>query len=376
MSKIYEALLRAELERLSDDDPAAAEASTESSAEDRAESAASAPLVAEARPYETSTAVADLPMPAPGFAEAQTLRGSGEAAANNRDSYAPLPQQDSYITAPAAAPAASVAPSYTEPAPTNPASVISDAVTGTLPGIASRPWSPSLDVLPALAGRGGAAEQFRSLRSRLYDYRGFNKLKTVLVSSSMEGEGKSYIASNLAISLARHRSTRVLLIDGDLRRCSLHTTFGTTAEPGLSNYLTGRATALQIMQRAEAVSGEDLGGGLANLTLIAGGNQDERSADLSGNPRFQELLQFATPYFDWVIVDSSPVGLVSDAVNLGRSCDGVLLVVREGVTRYEAAQRAVAEFQATPVLGVVLNASTNAPALSYYGYSGTDTEQK
>jgi Mrp family chromosome partitioning ATPase len=113
-----------------------------------------------------------------------------------------------------------------------------------------------------------------------------------------------------------------------------------------------------------------VGHAFSNLTFIPGGNGGDKAADLSGNPRFGELLRQAAPYFDWIIVDSSPVIPVSDGVNLARSCDGVLLVARAGVTKYLVAQRAAAELRASHVLGFVLNAVHENPQTgSYYGYN-------
>jgi protein-tyrosine kinase len=237
-------------------------------------------------------------------------------------------------------------------------------------------WKPDLEKLPALQSRSAFSEQFRSLRSRLYEYRGFNKLKTVLVSSGMPKEGKTFVAANLALSLARYKNNRVLLIDGDLRRNSLHTLLGCAASPGLSTYLTGDATALEVMQRSdlEPDPNSDHPPVLSNITFIAGGAGGDAAADLSGNSRFADLIRFVSPHFDWIIVDSSPVNVVSDAVNLAPACDGVLLVVRGGRTPYESAQRAQKEFATANLLGVVLNGVENVPHQAYYGY-GTEPEK-
>ena len=96
--------------------------------------------------------------------------------------------------------------------------------------------------------------------------------------------------------------------------------------------------------------------------------QKTPAAEQSADSRFGELMEFVTPHFDWIVVDSSPVTLVSDAVNLARHCDGVLLVVRAGMTKYQKAQQAQHELQAAPLLGVVLNAVEDKLAPSYYGY--------
>ena len=235
-------------------------------------------------------------------------------------------------------------------------------------------WHPSLPQLPALEERGNSVEQFRSLRSRMQEFRDLNKLKSLLVSSGLPQEGKSFIAANLAISFARHKSSRVLLIDGDMRRATLHKLFGCSQGPGLTEYLAGDASILDVMQRADTDDpANPVPSGLASLTFIPAGDEHDRAADLSGNNRFERLIEAAAPQFDWIVVDSSPVNLVSDGVNLARSCDAVLLVARGGVTKYEVAQRAIAELKASKVLGLVLNAVENPPiAGGYYGYDGYD----
>ena len=237
-----------------------------------------------------------------------------------------------------------------------------------------RPWSPSLTQLPALLERGSGVEQFRSLRSRIYELRDMNPLKSILVTSGMPQEGKSFISANLAISLTKHKNSKVLLIDGDMRRYTLHQILGCESHPGLADYLAGKATPVEVMQRAEQSTETSRAGKsvLPNLTFIAGGNGGDKAADLSGSQRFGELIRLAAPHFDWIIVDSSPVVPVSDAVNLARSCDGVLLVARGGVTRFPIAQRAQSEMKASNVLGFVLNAVHDIPQnVGYYGYDAT-----
>ena len=235
--------------------------------------------------------------------------------------------------------------------------------------IEKRPWTLSLSQIPALQERGPSVEQFRSLRSRIFELRDIKPLKSVLVSSGLPQEGKSFISINLAISLARHKNSKVLLIDGDMRRYTLHEMLGCESHPGLADYLAGKAGIEEIMQQQAAPAVGESGPFLPNLTFIAGGNGGDKAADLSGSSRFGELIELAAPHFDWIIVDSSPVLPVSDAVNLARSCDGVLLVARGGVTKYPVAQRATAELRSANLLGFVLNAVLDQPQVgSYYGY--------
>ncbi len=211
----------------------------------------------------------------------------------------------------------------------------------------------------------------------MYELRDIKPLRSVLISSGVPQEGKSFVAANLAISLARNRNNKVLLVDGDMRRYTLHKLLGCDPHPGLADYLAGRADLTDVMQRCSpSASGTQTAfPGLANLTLIPGGDGGDRASDLSASPRFAELLRDAGPVFDWIIVDSSPVLPVSDAVNLSRATDGVLLVTRSGVTDFTTAQKAQTQLKAANLLGVVLNAVTKVPqSAAYYGYDGRREE--
>ncbi len=242
--------------------------------------------------------------------------------------------------------------------------------------VRSRTWIPLFAQLPSLEERGSAVEQFRSLRSRMFEFRDLNKLKSILVSSGLPQEGKSFVTANLAISFAKHKASRVLLIDGDMRRSSLHKMLGAPNDLGLSDYLGGKATLVEVMQRAE-IGNQPLPPGLASLTFISGGTESEKAADLSGNHRFDQLIATLSPHFDWIVVDSSPVNLVADGVNLARACDGVLLIARGGTTKYETAQRALLELKASRILGFVLNAIKRPPVTGgYYGYDSYDPPKR
>ena len=133
---------------------------------------------------------------------------------------------------------------------------------------------------------------------------------------------------------------------------------------------------MDVLPRADPTHGRAFPQGLASLSFIAAGAESDKAADLSGNRRFDELIAQVSPFFDWIIVDSSPVNLVADAVNLARACDGVLVVARAGVTRYQSAQRALAELKASTILGFILNAvDKTANTGNYYGYEEYDSER-
>ena len=233
------------------------------------------------------------------------------------------------------------------------------------------PWKPNALSFPTLEDRGAGVEQFRGLRSRIYQARYESSLKTVLVCSGMPGEGKSFVAANLAMSLARNSVNNILLIDGDLRRPTLHNLLGAPNVPGLSEYLSGTAPLNQVLQRdSNSRTGETVSGGaLSNLTFIPAGKCGDNSSELVANHRIEELIATLSVHFDWILIDSPPVLAVTDAVELARSADAVLLVARGARTPFDVAQRTQAAFSSSRVLGFVLNAVKNPPRRgSYYYY--------
>lgn len=247
-----------------------------------------------------------------------------------------------------------------------------------LDDIALHPWSPSAISLPTLSDRGAAVEQFRSLRSHIFQARYESPLKTILVASGMPSEGKSFVVANLAISLARNSIRNILLIDGDLRRPTLHSLLGAPNLPGLSDYLEGTASLSDILQRdgSPGHAGNGSAGSIPNLTFIPSGKPCDHSSELVANRRMEELIASVSPFFDWILIDAPPVLAVTDAVDLARAADAVLLVARGASTPYEIAQRAKAAFSNSRVLGFVLNAVMQAPRDGKYNYNYYYGEQK
>jgi capsular exopolysaccharide synthesis family protein len=241
--------------------------------------------------------------------------------------------------------------------------------------IAQHPWRPSVASFPTLANRGAVVEQFRSLRSRIYQARYEAPLKTILISSGISSEGKSFVAANLAMSLARNSVNNILLIDGDLRRPTLHTLLGAPNAPGLSEYLAGTEELSAIMQRDRRSKAADTapGGDVSNLTFIPAGKCGDNSSELMANHRIETLIASVSQHFDWILIDSAPVLAVTDAVDLARATDAVLLVARGALTPYGVAQRTQAAFGNSRILGFVLNDIKDAPhhgSYYYYNYYG------
>jgi capsular exopolysaccharide synthesis family protein len=191
----------------------------------------------------------------------------------------------------------------------------------------------------------GGPERFRTLRSRLYKIASTRKLKSVLITSGVAAEGKTFVASNLVQSITQQPELRVLLIDGDLRSSRLHLMFGAPNCPGLSDYLRGEADEYAVIQK----------GLNENLFLIPGGSLVSNPSELLLSERMKKLLSLVTRVFDWIIIDSPPALPVHDASILADMVDGVLFVIRAGTTDAEIAERTAAEFQGKNLLGVVLN---------------------
>lgn len=175
-----------------------------------------------------------------------------------------------------------------------------------------------------------AAEQFRTLRTRLYQLRSSQSLRTILVTSALASEGKTFVTNNLAQAIVHQPDRRVLIIDADLRCARLHLPLGAPAGPGLSDYLRGQADEMAVIQHGQE----------GNLCFIPGGNEVANPSELLSNGRLKKLLDHVTPIFDWVILDSPPCVPVADASILAALCDGVLLVVRAASTPTHVAQRA------------------------------------
>lgn len=210
-------------------------------------------------------------------------------------------------------------------------------------------------------------EVFRTLRSRLDRIRDSLPLRSLLVTSTLPAEGKSFVAANLAQVIAQQHGRRALLIDADLRQSRLHVPFGAPPTPGLSDYLLGQAQETEVIQR----------GPTNNLFFLPGGEEVTNPVELISNGRLRGLFDHMAAIFDWIIVDSPPMIPVSDASLLADLCDGVLLVVKAAATPFDLAQKARAEIGTKPVVGVVLNnvgpgASYGA---AYYGYYGSKTEK-
>jgi Mrp family chromosome partitioning ATPase len=145
---------------------------------------------------------------------------------------------------------------------------------------------------------------------------------------------------------------------------------GAPDTPGLSEYLAGTAELNDILQRNRSPKAVDTASGhsFSNLTFIPAGKCGDNSSELVANHRIEELISTLSPHFDWILIDSPPVLVVTDAVDIASAADAVLLVARGGNTPYDVAQRAQAAFRNSRILGFVLNAVKDAPRRGSYSY--------
>lgn len=237
-----------------------------------------------------------------------------------------------------------------------------DAVIGMLPEMKQN-GQASLALLEVNDSRHGYAEAFRGLRSALlFLATAGEKPKILLITSSMPGEGKSTVAANLARTLALSGS-RVLLVDGDLRKGRLHNMFQLQNETGLVDLLAGTCDASAVIQTDT----------LHNLSFISRGKTSRNPGDLFLSAGIDQIFAQWRRDYDHVIIDSSPLFAADDVSCLAPKTDGVLFVVRRNHSSARITQEALvmlANRQAN-VLGVVFN-GVNAASHSYHYYKYAD----
>ena len=199
--------------------------------------------------------------------------------------------------------------------------------------------------------RPAAREQYQKLATALHRAQTADGIKTVVVASAVAGEGKTLTAINLAITLSHSFGRRVLLVDADFRRPGLHDAFGLPLSPGLAD--AGQIPSITPIAVRDTLA-----------VLPAGAAADPIRA-LSSDATRAALERAGAP-FDWVLLDTPPIGLLSDAQLIAAHVDRVILVVSAGRTPRGLIQRAVDTFGRDRVLGVVLNRADDRAVLAAY----------
>ncbi|GAA0486613.1 CpsD/CapB family tyrosine-protein kinase [Salinibacillus aidingensis] len=204
------------------------------------------------------------------------------------------------------------------------------------------------------------SEQYRSIRTNLQFASVDRDLETLVVTSSGPSEGKSLTTANVAVVFAQ-QGKKVLLVDADLRKPTVHYTFQVDNTTGLSNYLIGDADLESTTSQTE----------VPNLDVATCGPIPPNPSEILSSKRMQQYIAEAKEAYDIVIFDTPPVLAVTDPSILAKECDGVLLVVRSKITEHEAAEKSKEQLEQVQarILGVVLN-DREVKESNYYYYYG------
>jgi capsular exopolysaccharide synthesis family protein len=216
---------------------------------------------------------------------------------------------------------------------------------GMVPALAPQSWK-GREPLIHIGVPPGFAEAFRTIRTNVLFSSAEEGARALVITSTGPGEGKTTVASNLAIGFAQ-AGQRVLLIDADMRRPRVHEVFGRRQEPGLSNVMVGNAKASQSVHKT----------GVPGLWLLAAGHLPPNPAELLGSQRFRDFVMSLKEHFDLILIDSPPVMAVTDAVIAAHAANGVVFVVGSEMTSRQAARAAVEHLEQGRVhfVGAILN---------------------
>jgi len=210
-----------------------------------------------------------------------------------------------------------------------------------------------------------AAEKIRVLSTRLRNLQQRRQIKTVLITSSVSGEGKSVISANLALTLAMRGRKKTLLIGGDFRRPMLAKIFGMSEVPGVTDWWRGGESICASLRRAEGVP----------LWLLPAGDGVEQPLEILQSERFSKLMAQLGEWFDCVIVDSPPLSPMADSGVWMNLVDGVLLVLRAGRTPKKLMQKTVDSVEKGKLLGLVMNETSEGQQQHHYYYYNKDHQK-
>jgi capsular exopolysaccharide synthesis family protein len=203
------------------------------------------------------------------------------------------------------------------------------------------------------------AEEYRSIRTNIDFLRRNRRIQVILITSPHSGDGKSTSASNFAISLAQ-TGRKVLLIDADLRKPSLHRIHHLPNSVGMTDLLTDRLSDRDVVKKTH----------VATLDLVTAGHQEPNPAELLTSSRLNEFIDRLRDLYEFVIVDSPPILAVTDPAILSTVTDGVVLVVRADKLRHHDAEATLERIESlgAAVLGMIVNGTSQENVGYAYGY--------
>ncbi len=191
------------------------------------------------------------------------------------------------------------------------------------------------------------AEQIRTLRTNLLFPASGTPPRVIMVTSSVPGEGKTFISTNLAVSIAQNIDEHVLLMDCDLRKPSVHRIFGFGDVPGLSEYLLEDRELSSLILKTK----------LDKLRIVAAGKPADYPAEILSSEKMSRMIQEVRNRYDdrYIVIDSPPPYFASEASAIAKQVDGVLVVLEYGKTRRETVSELLKDLKKANVLGVVVN---------------------
>ena len=231
------------------------------------------------------------------------------------------------------------------------------------------PWDQIKSLLPAVREESRVvtltesnslgAEKFRLLRTRLRNLREHRQLQKLVVTSAIPNEGKTLVAMNLAVCLAKHTDEKILLLEGDLRKPMLGEHLGIKALPGVGQWWASVDEPFsKFIYRFDDLQ----------LWILPAGSAPEDPVNILQSPRFLELYKHLSTCFDWIIIDAPPLLPMADVSFWSRQADGLLLVVREGTTPKTILQKGLDTLDNPKVIGVVLNDAHQVESSYYHRY--------
>jgi capsular exopolysaccharide synthesis family protein len=210
------------------------------------------------------------------------------------------------------------------------------------------------------------SEAYRTLRTNIQFSAIDEDMNIIMITSAGPGEGKSTTISNLAVVYAQS-GKRVLIIDADLRKPTMHHTFNISNRKGLTNLLTGQSTIDEVI----------VSSGIENLFILASGPIPPNPSEILSSKRMKNLMEELSRNFDTILIDAPPTLAVTDSQIIAARCKGVLLVIDSGKVKREIAQKAKASLERVNarILGVVLNnVNRSSGEVYYYYYYGKKDE--
>lgn len=205
------------------------------------------------------------------------------------------------------------------------------------------------------------SEAYRNIRTNIEFSNLDEDLKTIVVTSSKQNEGKSTVIANLAASFANLDNKKVLIIDGDLRNPTVHRMFGVSNVFGLTDILTGGKEFIECIHKSK----------IDGLHVITGGKIPPNPSEMLASKKMRNFINDINKYYDYIFIDAPPIGIVTDAGIISSFCDGTILVVGSKESDIEAVKISKDRLDKinANILGVVLNKyEAEGSAYGYYSY--------